>query len=523
MSVDAVFNFYIDLTRDGDYADADENVSAYVKRAEWQLGFMPPMEAIARDGTLSITLNNASGKFSPEGGSALSGFKRGRVVKIESVYSAVTRRMMTAWMKSARPAPFVWGSRETILDTEGYFSRTQRTEAFVPVQQSVTGDVVIEAILSNSLIYPPGFSGRWLLGVLGFGELGQNTVIGATSDYLDADVGKTTFNYIGDEWQEGVSVYSALREVAGREYGYIFLNRNGVLEFWNRHHLLLETTSQATFTNTMIGIDYAYGETVINRVNVKAAPRTASGSAVTLGQLDKATKIEAGSSKEISFRYTDTSYGAKIAGKNAVAPVQTTDFTANSSEDGSGTNYTTSVTTAITDESSSRATVRFTNSAAVDVWLQVGAKIRGTKITSYPVVDVVRTNSDSISEFGYNDYTYPFTMDSVADAEALADYLLNRYKQPFGVVRSMTLSPRRNDALMTQALTRTVGDRISIVETQTGVSADYFIVGERHIVDQASKVYQVTWYLEPADPVQYWVLGVTGFSELEQTTRIAPL
>lgn len=523
MSVDATFGFYIDLNRDGDYSDTGEDVTQYVKRAEWQLGFVPPMEAIARDGTLTLTLNNASGKFSPEGGSALSGFKRGRVIKIESVYSAVTRRMMTAWMKGARPSPFVWGNRETLVDTEGYFSRAQRTEVFVPVQQSVTGDVVVDAILSNSLLYPPGFSGRWLLGVTGFSELGQNTLIGATSDYLDADVGKTVFNYIGDEWRDGASIYSALREVAGREYGYVFLNRNGVLEFWNRHHLLLETTVQATFTNTMIGIDYVYGETVINRVFVKAAPRIASGSAVTLGQLDKAVKVEAGSAKEISFRYTDTSYGAKVAGKNAIAPVQTTDFLANSAEDGSGTNYTTSVTTAITDEAANRVTVRFTNTAGVDVWIQVGAKVRGTKITSYPVVDVMRSDSDSISEFGYNDYTYPFTMDSVADAEAIASYLLNRFKQPFGVVKSMTLSPRRNDGLMTQCLARTIGDRITIVEAQTGVSADYFIIGERHTWDQAGKNYQVTWYLEPADPVQYWVLSVTNFSELGQTTRIAPL
>jgi len=523
MAVSAAFNFYVDLNRDGDFSDTGEDISAYVKRAEWQLGFVPPLEAIARDGTLTLTLNNASGKFSPEGASALAGFQRGRVVKIETVYSLTTRRMMTAWVKSLRPTPFAWGSRETAVDTTGYFERAQRTEVFVPVQQGVTGDVVIDAILSNSLIYPPGFTGRWLLGIVGFGELSENTIIGSTADYLDADVGKTVFNYIGDEWKDGASVYSALRDVAGREYGNIFLNRNGILEFWNRHHLLLNTTSLATFTNTMREIDYVYGETVFNRVIVKAAPRSVSGSAVTLGQLDKATQIASVSTKQISFRYTDTSYGARISGKNAIAPVQATDFTATQNEDGTGTDYTSNVTTAIVDEATGRATVNFTNTASVAVWIQPGAKVRGTKITFYPVVDVVRSDAESLGDFGYNDYAYPFVLDNVADAESLADYLLSKSKQPYGLVQSMTITPRRNDTLMTQALTRTIGDRITIVEAQTGVSADYFIVGEQHIVDQAGKDYRVTWYLEATKPLTYWVLGVSGFGELGQTTTIAPL
>ena len=116
--------------------------------------------------------------------------------------------------------------------------------------------------------------------------------------------------------------------------------------------------------------------------------------------------------------------------------------------------------------------------------------------------------------------TYGFTMDDVPVAEGAANYFLATRKDPRGIIQSMSIKPYSTAALLTQALARTIGDRINIQETQTGVNADYFIIGEQWQVGQ--KDADLTWLLEPADASAYWVLGIAGFSELGDTTIIGP-
>ena len=521
---DATWTFAIDLNGDGDFSDANEDISAYVIAADWQIGFARAFDTISRDNTMTLVLKNSDNRFSPEHASALSGFTRGKVIRIQMIYAATTKTMFLGWIGEIAVLAGTKGKRTTTVTVEGYWSRAQKAEAFVPLQESKPADQVITAILANSYIYPPGFTGRWLLGIAGFGELGVNTILGATTDYLNAETGKTTFNYIADKWGAGVSVYQALADTVGREYGRLFLNRNGVITFWNRHHLILATTVAATFSNSMMGLDYRYGANIVNIATVTANPREISVSPETLGTIDGSVKIEASGTKTITFRYSSQTAGNKIAGRNAIPPAQTTDFTANSASDGSGTDYTSSVTAAITTETATQCIVTFTNAAAVVVYLQAGAKIRGTKITDYGAVSQTYQDAASISSYGRQAITYPATMDNVADAQGVAEYIVSSRKDARSDIAKVTLLPRANATLMAAARDRTIGDRITLTETQTGVaSKDYFIMGEYHQLSNGTKDYSLTWLVEPASGQQYWVLGVAGYSELGVTTYAGPL
>jgi len=519
---EAVWTVAVDLNADEDFADANEDLSAYVLAAEWQIGFVEPYQVIARDSSLRLTLRNSDKRFSPENASSAlyPNFTRGRALRIQSTFQAVTRTMILGWLGPIRPEPDTRGARRTEVEGEGYFTRAMRAEIALPVQQSKTADQVIDAILQNSILYPPGFGGRWLLGEAGHSELGENTILGALTDYLNAETGKTTFDYIGDQWSRGVSVYGALRDTAGREYGRLFVDRAGTVRFWNRHHFLVNLTVAAIFTDSMSGIEYTYGDDLVNIAKVRARPRKVGASPETLGQIDQAVKINALSTAQVTFRYGDQTSGAKIAGQNALAPVAGTDFTANSAEDGSGTDYTGSVSAAITKEQAASCTVTFTSTAVVPVWIQSGAKVRGTRVTDWGEIEKVVQDDTSVAAYDRQVFNYEHEMDNADDAEGLAYLFVAERKNPRGVVRSMTLDARRSDALMTQCLTRTIGDRITITESQTGVSADYFIIGERHQVE--AKQYVVTWYLEPAIIHAFWVLGEAGYSELGETTVLGP-
>ena len=62
-------------------------------------------------------------------------------------------------------------------------------------------------------------------------------------------------------------------------------------------------------------------------------------------------------------------------------------------------------------------------------------------------------------------------------------------------------------------------DEAKIEQYVTGKTLDglYFIIGEEHDWGLRSG-YKVTWFLEPAESNQFWLLGEAGFSELGETT-----
>lgn len=510
----ATWEIAIDFGRDNAFS-GDDVITDYVRSITWTLGFRETFAPIANVGTLSMTLRNTDRRFSPENSNSphFPNFTHGRPVRVRSTANGVTRTHFLGWIDYIQPEPGQYLERQTQVQVKGFLNRAQTAETFIPVMQDVTADEVVSAIMQGSGIYPPACNG-WILGVFSLGGITLNNF----SDFLTTETGVANFGVVGDQWGDRTTAYGALRDVAGREGGRIFEDRDGVIHFWNRDHLTLDTVADASFDNSMSQMEYRYGDLFVNRVIVTARPRKMGTTDEVLGQLDKAVKILAGESKEISFRYADQDAGVSVAGKNALAPVANTDYEANSAEDGSGTDYTSSVTAVIVEESATRSKILFSNSAIVDVWIQPGATIRGTKITDYGQIDVERMDADSIVEFGPRYYTYPFEMDDVAEAENMASFILDNRNRARGRIASMMLPGYRDAATLEQCLSRTIGDRITVVEEQTDINGAYFIIGETHQLEMNGD-YRVTWLLEPA-VFAYWVLEQSGAGELGEMTNL---
>lgn len=512
---------HIDTAQDDTWAT---DISSYAMSVRWQHGFAAPYQQIARDSTATVKVKNIGKEFSPESGAALSGVTKGRRLRIRLLDGATPYLMYVGWIQEIVPEPGIYLKRTAMIRCISFMQRAQAQESFVPIQESKTADQVYEAILENGAVYPPGLVNRWLLGVSGFSELGQTTILGQTSDYSSFETGVTTFNYIGDQWADGVSVLGALRDTTGREAGKIFLNRSGLIASYNGTHFVTDTVSDATFSDTMVALHYTYGARIINMVKCRYRPRKVGVAPEVLGRLDRSTKIGPGQTVEIAFRYADlTASGIKIAGRDALTPIANTDWTANSAENGTGTDYTASVTATIANQTATRTLVKFSNAAIVDVYLQAGAQIRGTAIRDFGELDITVSDDTSIGAYGLNPYTYPYVMDSFDSARAMAEYILASAKDPRGEPSSMTIKPMTNTTLQAHGLNRTIGDRITIAETQTGLSKDFFIISEMHIIEDHINSWTATYGLEPASMSAYWLLGTTGYSELGQTTILGPL
>ena len=509
-----VFAVYLDLLNDGSFTGG--NVSAYLQSASVQIGFTEPFESMGRDNTASIELINTDRRFSPEysSGAYYGQLTTGLAVKITVTYASVTTVLYLGWIASISPLFNSKGSRTATIECTGWMDRAQRAESLIPLQISQTADIVILEVLENASIYPPGFTGYWLLGT---STIGQTTRVGAVSTYFVAETGITNLAYAGD-WEAGTTVYEAIENTVQREAGRLFVARNGVLYFYNRHHFLLDTAIDATFTDSMTDMSYSYGTEVSNQITATYQPRSVGTPGETLAVLGNATFVASNTALEISFRFTDVT-GGTIAATAIITPVTVTDYTANALADGTGTDLTANITAIQVSSSATQITIEYTN-AGPDAYILETAKVRGTPLTTFEEQTYTAEDADSILQYGKLAYSLSGTQDTLEDATTIADFHLALLKDPVGLVESVTFAGW-NTSLTSSLIARTIGDKITVHETQTGINGNWFIIGETH--EFSSEDYRITWVLEDAGASAYWTIGISGYSEIGQTTYAGPL
>lgn len=519
--VNATYTLEIDLNRDRDFSDASEDISTYWKSLRWQLGAANPYDTLARTNTLECVLQNSDGRFSPEHASGLAGFELGALIRLRSTYSATTRQHFIGWITEIAPAPGSNGPRDTRVRAEGFFGRLFDALAFLPVQQGQTYAQIVTALLSAVAVYPPGFVG-WLLGE--FSLLGQSTYLGATSLYSSLEAGINTFNYAGDNWSRGISALSALRDLMNAERGFLYESRSGLIEGFNRHHFLNDMLNAVdlTLAETQLlrgGVSYKYGDYLANDVAVKFHPRTVGTSLETLGTLQHSFAVPAGQSAKTLLKFDDGSNN-RIGGYGVVC-LPNTDFRATSQREGLGADVTSNVSVTIVEGGSS-CNLTFRNIGAQDAFITQGSRVRGYKITDFVEQEYRAVDETSVGLYGRQQLTHNLTMlDDPEYARNLCVDELAVHSTPLGQISGVTIQANVSDALMIAALARTMGDRVAVSESQTGLSgAEYHIVGERHTLPNRYN-HRADWVFRPARTMDYWKLGEVGYSEIGNTTKLA--
>ena len=106
-------------------------------------------------------------------------------------------------------------------------------------------------------------------------------------------------------------------------------------------------------------------------------------------------------------------------------------------------------------------------------------------------------------------YTNPakFVPDT-QEADDWARYHLGIYKDPIPVL-ALTFSADRPE-MLGHALSRDIGDRITVVSANLGINGDFFIEAERYQVDKHEHM-TTTWEMSDAEAFSdFWVLGTSA-------------
>lgn len=517
----ATFKFYIDWNRDGDWSDTLEEVTSYVMDASWSLGFREAYKSIAGVTKAQLTLDNSSGLFSPEnsGGSLYGVDWSQRPFKIEAVYNggSATATMFTGWTDDFTPTTGqTIGDQTATMTAYGVDTWLKRSKFAIDLLTDVTSDEVITEILQTVKIPPATPNGPWLLGITGNSELGTNTYLQDSAIVTSLDTGRVNFAYVGDTWNEDTPVYNAIGELAEAERGKAFVNRSGDLVFWNNAHVLSDTTSDETLTDAQIGMHYSYlpEKTTHNVVQLTARPRAlGSDENETLWSLGEPVVIQPGKTEKIQAHLADQTSDVRVAAVDVKTP-----SVANGTFSASG-----GAAEIVTfDMKMVNVDIEVRNTGSSDATVNT-LIIKGRKVTTHNNFEVEERDGESVVAIGERTLKMDIKLLQSQDiARNVAAYELFRRKDARGEISRIDLISGSSAAL-TRAMTRVIGDRLTISESKSGHSGAYFIIGEEHRVQQGLNEHRYSYYLEPADTQTYWLLGTSGFGELGQVTYVGPI
>ena len=533
----------IDWDRDGNFSGQYDDVTSYVISAQWFLGEKKPYQDTADDSMLTLVLNNSDKRFSPGNGSSpLSGkLAPFKPVRVQSNDGTTTRIHWVGWIESIQPKVNVYGERTVEIVAAGPMQFYKAAETNPDLQENMlTSDII--ATLIKEVVIPPAMTSAWILERVGNSELNVTTFLANTTSYSDLDIGIMTLAIAADNWvsrggandaeKDTFDVYRAIKDVVAAERGRFLFSRDGKALFWNRHHLLQGGAAAATFDNTMTGLEYQYAglDHFKNEVIVVCHPRAVSASdQEPLWQLEEEVRIPVGDTRTVHAKYQDGSDN-RIGGKDVTLTNVKFRFENQSKPDESvyGPNGFTVQDGGVSegeanvalDAKANSAELKITNVGTMDAYL-TSATLRGRKITDFGRMEVQATDAASIVDYGRRTLRLNLpSVDNFDDAETIAQFELYRRSQPRGMAQSLSLRSHgiQGGNQHAQQLARTLGDKITVTETQTGHQSDSYIVGEMHKLSASATLFETTWYLEPAPDTYPWKLEVAGRSELDTTT-----
>jgi hypothetical protein len=477
------------------------NITPYVMNLDWFVGIHKAYQLDADDSRLTMVLSNADRLFSPEySGSPLHGkLLPLRPVILQSWDGTTRRTHWSGWIESIAPKTNPYGDRTVEIVCAGAMLFFEDAVTQVELQENKTTGEIINTLL-DQVFLPTLLTQTILLDQVGSCELGINTIIPDVTIGRQIDAGVTTLAFAADNWvrrgllgekPDPFNVYRSMRDVVVAERGRFFFNREGQAIFWNRHRSLTYddyTLPKAMFDDTMTDLSYEYASRAdfANHVTVTYHPRVISeANNELLWQLDKPMVIPPGNERDVAVAYKDDSQN-RIGARGV-----------------SLENYSFSEGTAdieLVDIGANRATLRLRNRSFTKQVVLAECIVRGQKITDFGELEVEQKDGGSIAQYGYRKLDMRLqALDDTNDAESIATFELIRRKNPAGYVRSLTLRSHGLQGGSTHGhqLALTIGDVITVTETQTGHSDMYFIIGERHHLSSGGTLLETTWHLEP--------------------------
>ncbi|GEM_PF-1252078 len=471
--------------------------------------------APAASGTLTFSANPASGDSVTIAGTTYT-FRTTLTPAAYEVKIGATREDTAANLKAAINSESGYGTL--------YASGTLRLPGIVASLSAnvLTVTATLPGAAGNSYTLAKNSSAITLSGSTFSG--GADYPTGLTS-YA---AGNESLAIAADRWIAARTLaLDAVEEATRTEQGRFFVQRDGTLTFYERRRFFKPLVSALALNTDPFELDAAQGiGNVWNVVKVTSYPRATVGALDVLARASTVMRIPPRTPtgpgmRTVSLHFRDSA-GNVIGGTGLALPlVGGTDYTVNDRPDGTGFDYTSSPAFAFgtLDVRGSEIVIPMLNYATGPLYV-TKLQVRGQAITTYD--PVTQTQEDAASQAAYLKRVLTVDLPLSADevyGEALACYLLDRYKAPFTEVRHVIIC---NEPVIGSVNVFSINlfDVLSLTDAQTGLSGlRCYVTGID--LDITARHFTLTLHTTRADDRIYWNLETTGYGELGTNTRLA--
>jgi hypothetical protein len=471
----------------------------------WGLPGYTPRDRVARTGELFFSLDNSArnsaglvGAYSPDHANRRAGFKEGIRVRYSQVVQGEKIVLHVGTLDSIQPEPDPFaGSFMVRCASLDYMDDLARASSSgLSIQQNVRDDQIFSAVVAGVPRQP---------------------------DAIQVLPGPDTFAVALDKIESATRRVSILQDVALSSLSYVYV-QGDTLVYEPRNVRASTTTAVDTFTSRLVGLELERNRANrLNRVEVTAHPRKIDANPTTvLWQLPAGNPVLIPSNTSLVYwtPYSDPATQQPIGGLSVQTPVATTDYLFNASSDGSGADRTANLSVTI---AAFGATAKLTIANNGPDGYVTFARVLGKGIYDYSPAVLQAEDVNSQIESGLNLFSFdaPYQA-SIATASEFAVYLVGLYGSAGSQVKAVRFRiPSSDVALAGRVLRRRVSDRVAIGETLTGLStARHFFINAISVRADNRNNLEVEWLLAPADTTAYWLLGIVGRSELDNTTRL---
>ena len=468
-----VYANHVDWNQDADFSDSGEDVSARTVSASvrWERGrdqiraLSPPMA-----GSLSCTIDNTSGDYSPENASSpLYGLvEPGRELRFRCEYDSVTYPLFRGDIDE----PSIDSEGQTLgIRALGVLSRLAGQKVSTDLYTNITTDTALGYLF---------------------------TALGMASKLSILDSGKTVLSHWWCGEDDALEMAKKLLFAEGPGAA-LYEDASGVVCFHSRHYRLKTTrckTSQATYSDTGTGslhvTPYRYGrgrKDVINRVTIERKVLTFADSVTPLWEYTETLSLLPGESRVFDIALsvpsgpTAWSLNTTITQANYtgwVAPTATYkrynratglyDITANS-----GSHF--------------RLTITNPSSIPIDLTNVRIDNYAGT-ITDQPVVNGFDTSASIAEMRTLPSGLQPWPYIDPTTAQGLADGIAYAYHLPRSQVEVTIENATETDLL--SLLAREISDRVTIVDSRSHINGAFFVERLVHEVSEQGTRHRLT-------------------------------
>lgn len=459
------------------------------------LGGSGPTDRVAPTGSCTFSLRNHAGNsgstqgwYSPNHASVRAGWTFGIPIRVVATYSGTDYTLWTGKLRAVDPIPGRY--REQRVTCTAYDCMNDLAEndvRAVAPQVNQTENTIIAALIAA-------------------------LATEAQPVAVTYDTSLETYPYALDNAASDVRALSLLVDVVTSAQAFAYPLANGTLHIENRQARALAdsafTFTDATLDDVEVSTDLS---NVYNRVRVTIHPRVIDAAATTvLFGIDGVEVVPPGETVTLWGDYAATDNVLQLIGGTAqVTPiVATTDYMANSLEDGSGTNLTSSMTIVTTAYA---AAVKFevTNPTAQTAYLVTGAGAPLLQVRGKGIYDETPTSRDAFSTQAYGDRRLDVDLryqDNSETAKGLADFLLAQYATIGDQIQSLAFNPQKSDTLMLQALTGEIGSIVTVTETMTGLVSVEAVIQAIELDVAPGPFLAVRYLVAPRGPTDLFIL-----------------